>query len=161
LFEPVLGGGGDLIAGTFVVGETGGGVVVEVEGAVVDVEAAAEAEAAVEDEAADEGGGAVVGFLEDGGEGGEGFGEGDAVILDAVREGVSGGEEGGVGGEGEWIGSADLGEEGARFGEGIDVGGGVVGGLIAGEVIGAEGIDGDEDNGGEEEEEVGEHLIRL
>jgi len=54
-----------------------------------------------------------------------------------------------------------LGEEGAGLGEGIDVGGGVVRGLVAGEVVRAEGIDGDEDDGSEEEEEAGGHLIRL
>jgi len=167
LFEPVFGGGGDLIARPFVVGEAGGGVVVEIERAVVNVEAAAEAEAAVEDEAANEGGGAVAGFFKDSGEGGEVFVEWDAVVLNAVCERVGGGEKGNVGGEGEWIGGADLGKEGAGLGEGVDVGGGVTAGLIGGEVVGTEGVDGDEDNGGlgwerrksEEKEEgrFGEH----
>ena len=123
VFNPMFGGGCDLFAGAFVLDRGAGGIVVDVERAVVRFEPTAKAEAAVEDETADEGAGVIAGFLEEGSEGGGVGAEGDAVVENAIAEGIGGGEEGDVRGEGKRERSGGLGEERAVFGEAVDMGG--------------------------------------
>ncbi len=97
---------------------------------------------------AEEGGGAEAGLLKGRREGEAGRGVRSGAVEDAVGVGVLGGEEGDGGGGGEGnLAEVVVEDEGVR-GEAVDVGCGVSGVAVAAEVVGAGGIDYEDDEVG-------------
>ena len=121
---------------------------------VVDAEAAVEAVAAGEDDRRDHGGGVVAGGAQARGDGVDVGAEGEgAVVAHAVARRVEAGEDGGVAGQGDRRRGVAAGEADAAAGQRVEVGGVRPAPAVGAEVVGAGGVEGDED-------EVGARLLR-
>ena len=118
------------------------------EGTVVVVESAVEPGTAAKQAASDEGGRLVSVGLENGGQGYGPGGNDFAIFLDAVLKRICGGEQRGVRGQRERNLCIDVREQRALLGEGVDVrrGNGAV--SVGAQMVGAEGVDGDDDDRG-------------
>ena len=114
---------------------------------VVDVEPAAEAEARVQGEGADERARPVSSRLEEGGEGRPVAREAEAgVVAHAVLEGQPAGQDVGVRGQGDDVVGVGLPEDHARGGQAVQVGSRARGRAVGAQRVGAEGVDGDEED---------------
>ena len=111
----------------------------------VDVEAAMEARLRGEDHRGDEGARREAAALEDGSQGGDSRGErGRDVVADGAAPGVEAREQRDVGGPGEGNLDHGLGNEGTLARHPIEGGGRRVAAAVAAEPVGAQGVDGDE-----------------